>query len=220
MKIDKAIAQYIAEANFFAPDRGQENLTLHNFKKEHPDLSDSNVRALRKILKADNWQEKFFVVDLLYLYESFDESLLNPMIENAISSPDPSSNRIFLRPCMRVFGISTVSNLLAEKFIDSDAVRKIRISSLVYWLQRDNDGDIDKLEQAIVNRSKQTDNIVELYHYNRYFPDKVALDQNIPHNAEELINQIKGNIELEDLLFNGLGWQRKKDNHQSLNHEN
>ena len=220
MKIDKAIEQYKAEANFFAPDHEQENLTLSNFKKEHPALSETDVRAFKKILKADNWNEKFFVADLLYLYDEFDVKLLDPMVENAISFRDPSYNRIFLKPCIRVFGTSTVSNLLADKFVDSDAIRKIRISSLIYWLEKTNDSEIEKLEQAIVNRSKQTDNIIELYYYNRYFPDKVALNHNIPHDAAELINRIKGNSELEDLLFNGLGWQRTKDSNQSLNQEN
>ena len=208
MNIDTAIELYKAEANFFAPDYNQDNQTLFNFKKEHPTIAGSETDRLKQILLSGAWEEKFFVADLLYLYDDFDVKLLDPMIENAISYGDPSFNRIFLRPCLRVFGVATVSNLLAEKFVPSDAFRKIRISSLVYWLEKTSDNEIIKLEEVIVNRSKRTDNIIELYYYNRYLPDKVALSEDIPHDAEELINRIKGNTELEDFLFNKLGWQK------------
>jgi hypothetical protein len=208
MNITTVIEHYKEEANFFSPDYEQENELLRNFKNDHPTLSVEEVNVLRNILFEDDLTSKFFVADLLYLYEDFDIKLLEPLIENAISFSDPSFNRIFLRPCMRVFGVSHVSNILAEKFISSDPVRKIGISSLVYWLEKTDNSEISNLEQAIVNRSKRTDNIIELYYYNRYFPDKVSLDENIPKNAEELINRIKGNAELEDFLFNKLGWQK------------
>jgi hypothetical protein len=208
MNIATAIGYYKEEANFFAPDYEQDNELLRNFKSEHPTLSVDDVITLREILLHDDWTSKFFVADLLYLYDDFEIELLEPLIENAISFNDPSFNRIFLKPCIRVFGVTHVSNILAEKFISSDPIRKISISSLVYWLERSNNNEISNLERAIVNRSKRTDNIIELYYYNRYFPDKVALDVDIPHNAEELISRIKGNAELEDFLFNKLGWQK------------
>jgi hypothetical protein len=211
MNIATAIGHYKEQANFFAPDYERENKVLRNFKNEHPRLSADDVNTLRGILLHDDGDSKFFVADLLYLYDDFDIELFEPLIESAITFNDPSFTWVFLRPCIRVFGVNHVSNILAEKFITSDPVRKIRISSLVYWLERTNNIEISNLEKAIVDRSKRTDNIIELYYYNRYFPDKVALDQEIPHNAEELINRIKGNVELEDFLFNKLGWQKMKD---------
>jgi len=209
MNIKTAIREYKDEANFFAPDYEQENETLTKFKSAHPTISNSEIETFKEILTTSNdWEEKFFVADLLYLYPSFDTVLLDPLVENAISYSDPSFNRIFLRPCMKVFGVQLVSDILAEKFASADIVRKISISSLVYWLERNDNHQIKNLEDAIVDRSNKTDNIIELYHYNRYFPDKVALLKRIPHDAEELINYIKGDPELEDLLFNKLGWQK------------
>jgi hypothetical protein len=211
MDITIAIREYKKEGNFFAPDYEQENEILNKFKDDHPTISKFEIETFNKILTTSNdWEEKFFVADLLYLYPTFDIILLDPLIENAISYSDPSFNRIFLRPCITVFGVQLVSDILADKFSSSDIVTKINISSLVYWLERNDNHEISNLEDVIVDRSNKTDNIIELYHYNRYFPDKVGLSKKIPQDAEELIRCIKDNNKLEDLLFNKLGWRQMK----------
>jgi hypothetical protein len=114
MNIKTAIKEYKDEANFFAPDYEQENETLTKFKADHPTISNSEIETFKDILTTSNdWEEKIFVADLLYLYPSFDTILLEPLVENAISFSDPSFNRIFLRPCTRVFGVQLVSDILA-----------------------------------------------------------------------------------------------------------
>jgi hypothetical protein len=209
MNITKAIRDYKESGNYFAPDYERDNEVLSQFKTDSPQLSLSNTEELIAILKnSSNWDDKFFVADLLYLYDLFDIKLLDPLLENAIAFSDPSFNRIFLKPCLRVFGSEMVSNLLAEKFIAAEPIRKVRISSLVYWIEREDDSEIKNLQDAIIDRASNTNNIIELYYYNRYFPDKVGINRRIPNNAEELITCIKGNPELEDFLFNKLGWTK------------
>lgn len=213
MNIVDAIRKYKQSGNYFAPDYEQDNEVLNQFRNDSPQLSHSENEELIGILKDSNdWHEKFFVADLLYLYDKFDMKLLDPLLENAISCSDPSFNRIFLRPCLRVFGTELVSNLLAEKFISGDITRKVRISTLVYWIEREDNSELRSLEEAILDRASTTENIVELYYYSRYFPDKLGINGHIPGNAEQLIGFIKGNKELEDFLFNQLGWIRPSEN--------
>src|SRR6266404_4443694 len=202
MKLTIAIKKYIESGDFFAPDYNRDNKVLSQFKQDSPELSLTETKKLKTILKKSNeWVDKFFVADLLYLYDTFDIELLDPLIENAIMYPDPGFNRIFLRPGLRIFGSELISEILAKKFIDGDIMRKIRISSLVYWIEKEDNSQIKKLEDAIVKQASKTDNIIELYYYNRYFPDKVAIEQRIPSNANELIEAINGNAGLEELLY-------------------
>jgi len=209
MKIATAIKEYIRSGDFSAPDYEKDNKTLSHFKKDSPELSAMETRELIKILKkTDEWPKKNFAADLLYLYDSFDIEVLDPLIENAIIYPNASFNRIFLRPALRVFGAELISEILTQKFVEGDIIRKIRISSLVYWIEREDNSQTKKLEDAIVKQAKGTDNIIELYYYNRYFPDKVGIEQRIPNNADELIEVINGNTELEDILYNRLGWTK------------
>jgi hypothetical protein len=211
MKIAAAIKEYIKSGDFFARDYEQDNKILSQFKKDSPELSAMETRELIKILKKnDEWPKKLFAADLLYFYDSFDIEILDPLIENAIIYPDASFKRIFLRPALRVFGTELISEILTQKFVEGDVIRKIRISSLVYWIEREDNSQTKKLEDAIVKQAKKTDNIIELYYYNRYFPDKVGIEQRIPNNADELIEVINGNTELEDILYNRLGWTKPK----------
>jgi len=209
MNISKAIRKYKETRDFFAPDYEHDNKVLTQFKVEFPSLSISQTKELINLLEnSKDWYDKFFVADLLYLYDSFDITLLEPLIENAIRYSDPSFNRIFLRPGLRVFGSEIISDILTQKFIAGDTIRKIRISSLVYWIEKEDNSVIEKLEKAIVERANKTHNIIELYYYNRYFPDKVGMERQIPNNANELTSMINGNSELEELLYNELGWTK------------
>src|SRR5438477_8018315 len=200
MNLTKAIRNYKEIGDFFAPDYERENEVLTEFKVESPNISVSQTEELINLLEnSEEWQDKFFLADLLYLYDSFDVKLLEPLIENAIRYTDPSFSRIFLRPGIRAFGSEIISEILAQKFIAGNVIRKIRISSLVYWIERADNSVIQKLEKAIVERANKTGNIIELYYYNRYFPDKVGIERQIPNDANELMRVIKGNSELEEL---------------------
>jgi len=211
MKLTTAIKEYIGSGDFSASDHEKANKIFSRFIQDSPTLSVTETKELKRILKKDDdWPYKFFAANLLYLYDSFDIELLDPLLENAILYPDPGFNQIFLRPGLKIFGTELISERLAQKFGDADILRKIKISSLVYWIEKEDNPQVQKLEDAIVKQAKKTDNIIELYYYNRYFPDKVGIEQRIPNNANELIEAIAGNTELEEILYNGLGWVRPK----------
>ena len=134
MEVSEYLKQYKDLNNYFAPDYGQENEVLTKFKSEYPTLSDKQISELKSIL-LDNSDihAKYFVADLLYLYPTFSEELLNPLIDCAIEHKDPSFNRIFLRPCIISFGVDVVEKLLIEKG-NSDTSKLDGINRLKYWL--------------------------------------------------------------------------------------
>jgi len=210
MNIEKSIEEYLKLGDFFNPDYEQDNEVLIKFKEESPELSQSQITELVGILNYENdWNKKFFVADLLYLYNGIDEKLHEPLIKSAIEYQDPSFNRIFLRPCIRNFGVESVAKKLSEKFRNADIKDKASISNLVYWLRPRDNGEAEILEREIMNRANETDNLIELYFYNLNYPNKIKSKQRIPTDANGLINAVKGNSELETILFDQLKWKRK-----------
>ena len=97
--------EYLMQGIYFAPEYEQENLILTNFRKENENLNSEQTSELINILNnSQNWNEKFFVADLLYLYENLSSEFIEPLLKNAIKYEDPSFNRIFLYPAIRNFG--------------------------------------------------------------------------------------------------------------------
>jgi hypothetical protein len=208
MTIEESLIQYKQLADFFSPEYDRENEVLKSFKKNNKHLSHSQTLELQSLLKDSNdWQDKYFVADLLYLYKKFDWILAESLLNCAIEFKDPSFNRIFLIPCLRVFGAKKISLVLRDKFIRGDLVTRIGISSLCYWIRPKKDKDIEELRKAIVTQSNNTQNLVELYHYRLAIGESVS-DKHVPKNAMELSKAIEGNEELEDLLYNKLSWLR------------
>lgn len=207
MQIQDTLAQYKELGDYFAPEYESDNEVLSKFKQVHLTLSADQTNELIQILTInDNIDDRFFVADLLYLYDNFDTSLLVPMLDNAIAYKDPSFNRIFLNPCLTVFGVKTVANILAEKFSKADIIERVGISKLVYWLRHDNPEDVQKLHQLIIDRANETQNLVELYYYGLPFRNKIKNGSTIPDNAADFIKSIKGKTEYDDLLKQ-LGWE-------------
>ena len=210
MNIERAIEKYIELGDFFSPDYEQENEVLTEFKKESPELSQLQITELVEILeKGTDWNKKFFVADLLYLYDKIDEKLYDPLIDSAIEYRDPSFNRIFLKPCINTFGVEKIAKTLTEKFKNADIKNKTSISTLVYWLRPQENGEAEILHSEIINRANKTDNLIELYYYNLRYSDKIKSNKRIPTDANGLINAVKGNSELEHILYDQLKWERK-----------
>ncbi len=200
--------------DFFNPDYEKENKILSEFKKDSPELNQLQIDKLIDVLENEiDLNKKFFVTDLLYLYDRVDEKIFEPLINIAIDYQDPSFNRIFLRPCMQLFGVKKVSEKLKEKFINASLKDKIGISQLVYWLRPKNKEDAQVLEMEIINRANETDNLIELYFYNLNYSNKIKSKKRIPTNANELMNVVNGNSELEYVLYDQLKRKRltKKD---------
>lgn len=208
MTIEESLIQYKQLAEFFSPEYDRENEVLKSFKKKNKRLSHNQTFELQSLLKNSNdWQDKYFVADLLYLYKKFDWTLVEPLLNCAIEFKDPSFNRIFLIPCLRAFGTKKISLMLHDKFINGDIVTRIGISNLCYWIRPKKDSDIDALRNAIIEQVRKTQNLVELYHYRLAVGESVN-DKDAPRNAAELSEAIEGNEELEDLLYSKLSWLR------------
>jgi hypothetical protein len=206
--IADTIKEYKDLGDYFSPEHECDNEVLDNFKKRNRSLTKDYVGELKLILDGSDKHAKFFVADLLYLYNDFDEALLEPMVTNAIRYKDPSFNRVFLNPCTTRFGYRKVIDVIKEKFVKGDIVDKIGVGRLLYWLRPEDSTQMDVLMDEIIKRSNETDNVVELYHY-KLCITSIDKNGNIPSDAEGLIEKIKGNKELEDLLFNKLEWSKK-----------
>ena len=209
MDIQTTINKYKDIGDFFDPDYERDNDLLSSFKAKFPDLSKDQTAELVKILKGNgDMKDKYFVADILYLYDNFSVDLFEPLINTAINFRDPSFNRVFLRPCIRVFGVKAVADLLADKFSKGDIAQKTSISTLLYWLHPQENGNADKLHEAILKRASETNNLIELYYYKLRYSDKIKDSHKIPDNAADLLKLLKDNKEYKDILFE-LGWTSK-----------
>lgn len=209
MSIKTALEKYKILGDYFAPDYERDNDVLNQFKESNPNLSRQQTNELVDLINnSTEITDKYFVADLLYLYDNFDKDLLEPLINTAINHKDPSFNRVFLRPCIMAFGVKAIADNLAEKFDKVSIEERIGISNLVYWLNSYEKGDVDKLYRTILERANKTTNLIELYHYKRLYTAEIIDGDKIPNTADELINAIAGQKEYEDLLFGKLGWIR------------
>ncbi len=209
MDIQTTLDSYKSLGDFFAPDYEQDNEVLTDFRRNNPVLLKEQTSQLVDILKnSKEIVEKYFVADLLYLFDSFDIELLEPMVRTAIEYKDPSFNRIFLRPCIKAFGTKKVSEILADYFRNGDIEERISISNLLYWLHPRDNGQADNLHHVILERANSTDHLIELYHYKLRYGSEIKDSENIPNNAIELIKAIDGNEDYESLLFNKLNWTK------------
>jgi len=134
MEVSDYLKLYKELGDYFAPDYEQENEVLSAFKKENPTLSIKQVLEFKTILQNSRpINDKYFVADVLYMYSSFSEDLLEPLVDCAIANQDPSFNRIFIRPCIVSFGIDRVKKIIEEKG-EQDSSKLEGIERLKYWL--------------------------------------------------------------------------------------
>ncbi len=135
MEVSNYFKEYKDLGVYFAPDYEQENEVLARFKHIHPTLSEIHTQDLKNILQSSgSINDKYFVADLLYLYDTFSEDLLEPLINCAIADKDPSFNRIFLRPAIVAHGLDSVKKIILEKSKDNDPLIQEGIQKCQYWL--------------------------------------------------------------------------------------
>ena len=147
--------------------------------------------------KSSEQTEKYFVADLLYLNQSFDEVLINLMLEISIQLGDSSFNRIFLIPCIRAFEHLHIVNWLKTRFETANIKDRIRIPSLIYHLNV-NRVNSDRLKSSIIKCSKSSNNLIELYHFKLALSDLLP-NNDLPKNASTLTSMIIGNKVYEHL---------------------
>lgn len=215
MDIKNTLEKYKTIASYFDPEYNRENDALTEFKANNPILSKHQSIELINLLQNNSvYTEKYFVADLLYLYDNFSKEILESLINTAINHKDPSLNRIFLIPCLKAYGIKVVTHILADRFAKADIIECIGISKLAYWLRRQGDEEFGKLYQRVQEKTDSTSNLVELYHYKLYCT--CIVKAKVPDNAIDLIKAISGNKEYEELLFDKLGWARTASSKRTL----
>ncbi|MFN7690821.1 MAG: hypothetical protein ACK5QU_07045, partial [Bacteroidota bacterium] len=98
MNIKTTLEKYKELGEYFSPEYDRDNEVLIEFKEGNPILSKLQTIELIELLlnKSEN-ANKYFVADLLYLYDNFDKELLEPLITIAINFKDSSFNRIFIK---------------------------------------------------------------------------------------------------------------------------
>ena len=131
------------------------------------------------------------------------------MLRAAIEIGDPSFNRVFLRPCLTIYGNKAVVGYLAETFRTGNFVDRIGVSLLTYW-QRIYGAEISLLYRSVEETAQTTDNLIELYHYKLALPHRKDRFPDIPDDAAALQQRISGNTEYEHLLYEQLRWQKSQ----------
>lgn len=77
--------------------------------------------------------EKWFVANLFSIQETIPESLFEPLLNAAISEPDPSFNEEYITPCLRVFGFERVFGFLDASFVNGNNETKMGVCKAYYW---------------------------------------------------------------------------------------
>lgn len=80
-------------------------------------------------------ERKWLVARLALDADTIPDSLLEPLLDAGIDEPDPSFNRQFIDPCMRVFGARRVNEHLLDVWETGDDLRKAGAIRALYWAQ-------------------------------------------------------------------------------------
>jgi len=207
IEIDECLAKYLELGEFFNPDYGEGNEVLIQFKKGNKILNNDHIDALVTILeKRPIGRDHYFVADLLYLYRPIPLPFFQPMIDCGIDFKDPSSNRSFLRPCLRGFGEMAVAQLLLKKFNEGDKIRKIGIMTLLYWFRSKEEDVLDDLIAVMIEYANKSDLLAEKYFYRRRFGQKIQHSTPIPDDAYLLKDAVKNDMPSK-LFLRQLGWK-------------
>ena len=92
-------------------------------------ISDHEIPFILDLLADDN--KKWFVASYLRTVESFNENLFKRIIEVGVDTFDPSYNRFFIQPGLRVFGCIKVIEVL-EDILKNNPEKDNDILSAVY----------------------------------------------------------------------------------------
>jgi hypothetical protein len=93
--------------------------------------STQDMDTFKAFLKHN--EKKWFVVNLFSKLDIIPEQLFQPFIEAAIHETNPSANRYFIEPCLRVFGFERVFESLNLHFQNGNNDTKIGVCKAYYW---------------------------------------------------------------------------------------
>jgi hypothetical protein len=92
-----------------------------------------DVQWLTAALRDD--ARKWFVADAAAAAAGIPEDLCTPMLDAAVEELDPSFDRRFVEPCMRVFGARCVNEYLLEVLESGDSFQKAGAVCALNWAQ-------------------------------------------------------------------------------------
>jgi len=93
--------------------------------------NENEIKLFSEYLKQDD--KKWFVANLLAIQKDIPEGLFEPFIDAAIMESDPSFNKEYINPCLRVFGYKNVFELLNQRFENGSDNIKIGVCKAYYW---------------------------------------------------------------------------------------
>lgn len=151
MDIKTTLVKYKALGDYFAPDYERDNDVLNEFKNNNANLGLQQVKYLVDLLENSNdIYDKYFVADLLYLYDNFDIDLFEPLVKISIYHKDPSFNRIFIRPCINTFGYTMVADKLITKYSNGSDSELEGLKRLLYWIRPEETNDsVEKFRKLV-----------------------------------------------------------------------
>lgn len=150
MKLETLFRTYIEENEaIYAPYYGGKENVLTTIRQEGGRLQNIPHLDFKKFGQSNDWQLsasdelfltellrdellKWFVPKVLDVVKHFSEPFMNELLETAIRTSDPSFNREFINPCLRVFGLKAYDYLLA-RFEKSNKEEKKGILRAFYW---------------------------------------------------------------------------------------
>ncbi|MCE7995232.1 MAG: hypothetical protein HEP71_24860 [Roseivirga sp.] len=90
-----------------------------------------DISVLVDFLKQKD--KKWFVANLFAVQKTIPEQLFEPFIDAAINESDPSLNKEYINPCLRVFGFQRVFVLLDQRFREGNNQVKVGVCKAYYW---------------------------------------------------------------------------------------
>jgi hypothetical protein len=99
-------------------------------------------------------QQKWFVVGFVRAAASFAETLFAPVLNAAIDETNPSLNRDFIEPCVRVFGVHRVTEYLFDVVERGTDFQKAGAVNALYWAHESHFPDLTLPNAMAESRTK------------------------------------------------------------------
>lgn len=151
MDIKTTLERYKRLGHYFDPEYERDNEVLNEFKSNNVTLKDEHTNELIDLLEnSSEIKDKYFVGDLLYLYDNFDEVLIEPLIKTAINHDDPSFNRIFIQPCINNIGFTLVAENIIAKYKNGNNSDIEGVKRLIYWIRPEETNEtVNRLRKLV-----------------------------------------------------------------------
>lgn len=104
---------------------------INTIRKSNRNWSEQEINTFIDFLSHNS--KKWFIANLFSKLETIPNELFNPFIVASIEESNPSANRYFIEPCLRVFGFERVFKSLDTYFINGDNQTKIGVCKAYYW---------------------------------------------------------------------------------------